>query len=502
MNQRDPRLELLIDRYIGGRLSPDEQAELQHRLRDDDKARTRFVAVLDLHAMLVANAALAAADTRKLARQPPTPARSWVLKGSAVCLAVAAAGLVIAVTWNWARPQVRLLRVVGYEFVGGDPALDHRGVVGQSFELPRGFVELDFRQADATVVIEGPAKFRVEDARTLRVESGRIAAHVRDGRQGLHVVTPHASVVDLGTRFGVDVTKGRGSEVHVFEGRVTASGVPGPRTPYLLTAKKALRFDGTSSRPCDPRMGGFVHSEELLALGAGLRAGQDKRALAAFARLKADPAILVAIDFEKPANEAWIEIVGPRPVQGRFPGKRALDFVEADDRVHLDWRAQARQFTLMLWVRLNSTLDLYNSLYHTDGWGTMGQVHLMVMGDGELAGHMRFAIHGGAAESAPIWAVSKQTLWDKLDRWTHLAVVYDADLGSVALYVNGQLDVATDIPKSLTAVLGPGEIGNWSPIRGRPRRRFSGRMDEFVILSRALSAAEIAAYYRESSPYR
>ena len=148
----------------------------------------------------------------------------------------AAIAILASAVWFILRPQVGLQRSVGAEFASAF----HRGdLVGQSAELTAGLIELHFRMADATVVIEAPARFRIEDAKTLRMDSGRVTAHVLDGRQGLRVLTPHTHVLDLGTRFAVDVRDGERSEVHVFEGRVEAGSAGGQVAPRRGTKVSA-----------------------------------------------------------------------------------------------------------------------------------------------------------------------------------------------------------------------------------------------------------------------
>jgi len=369
-------------------------------------------------------------------------------------------------------------------------------------------VELFFRKSDATVVIEAPARFRIEDAKTLRMESGRLSAVVRNGKQGLRVLTPHTEVLDLGTRFAVDATQTSRSEVHVFEGKVQAGSVAHASQSHLLEASGALRFDGAPQpMPCDLREAAFVQSEELIPLAAALRARQDERATQAFKRLQADPALLAATNFEKTENDKLLTVNGPRRVQGRFPGRHALDFVDSNDHVKLNLNVRVPKFTFMTWVRLNSELTAsdYSSLYHTDGWHTPGQVHWMIRSGGGFLGRMRFAIHGGPVEgarNAALWAVSRDTLLDKLKRWTHLALVYDSEARQVTFYIDGRFDSVVAMPKSLPAVLGPAEIGNWDPLPDRERRRLCGRMDELLVFSRAFSATEVHTYYQESSPYQ
>jgi hypothetical protein len=82
-------------------------------------------------------------------------------------------------------------------------------------------------------------------------------------------------------------------------------------------------------------------------------------------------------------------------------------------------------------------------------------------------------------------------------RWVHLATVYDADARSVRFYLNGQFDKETLQAVAHAARLGPAQIGNWN----RQDRKLSGRMDEFLLLGRALNDGEIRELYLSGNPY-
>ena len=75
-------------------------------------------------------------------------------------------------------------------------------------------------------------------------------------------------------------------------------------------------------------------------------------------------------------------------------------------------------------------------------------------------------------------------------RWHHAALVHDGQ-GAVRSYVDSQLDTEYDQTHHTTC-MGNGLIANYPA----PNHSFEGEMDEFMILRRALSAAEVAAMAR------
>ncbi|MEQ2006911.1 MAG: LamG-like jellyroll fold domain-containing protein [Limisphaerales bacterium] len=499
-----------IQRYVNGLATPDDAAALQEALKEDAELRALYLDYMNLDVALGAAAEAAAMTGNLPARAQASQTAAWKsnwLRWLSWRPLTAAAAIVLAVglLWQFTRPQVQLLRSVGAEFAAASLASGE--LIGRSMELKSGLIELRFCKADATAVIEAPAKFRVEDAKTLRLESGRVTAHVRDGRQGLRVLTPHTDVLDLGTRFAVDVSDGRRSEVHVFEGKVEAA-VSGVARHELLTTNQALRFS-TSAKPesREVRTGTFVQPEEMKSLAAGVKAGQARRALAAEAKLKQDTALIGWIGFENQPDGSHIEhggeVRGARRVQGRFPGSHALEFVDTDDHAKLNLNATTRQLTLMTWVRLDRVPEGISSLYHTDGWDTPGQVHWSFLNNGQ----MRFGMHSAPAAEGngrELWPESGDPLLGQLGRWVHLAVVYDADTQQVSFYTNGKFDSTVAMKAGLPAVLGPAQIGNWNLKNSftTQHRRLSGRMDELVALRRMLSASEIHDYYQASNPYQ
>ncbi|QDU92524.1 FecR domain-containing protein [Lignipirellula cremea] len=113
---------------------------------------------------------------------------------------------------------------------------------GASLRFDAGVVELTLTSG-ARLVVEGPCACRLESADRIRLLSGRLYADVPESGRGLTILTPDGEIVDLGTRFGVEVQPGKGTEVHVFQGNVTAELAGGKTEKSQLQAGQAVRFD-------------------------------------------------------------------------------------------------------------------------------------------------------------------------------------------------------------------------------------------------------------------
>lgn len=503
----DRELETLVTAYLDGRLSDGDWEALRVRLHGDRAARDYFRAMTDLHASLLGDslsAGEALANRDSLAREPEKMTALPVSRRAAWIGLAAAASLVLgmgALWWQSAAAPVTLARTAGAVFASDAPEVGSR-VAGRSIRLESGLVELEFPRCKASVLIEAPASFRVIDPQTLWLESGRLTADVRNGEeQGLRVLTPDSDVLDLGTRFAVDVVEGRGSEVHVFAGEVMAAtrneGASGDARSLVEGEALRLGKSGVVTER-ELRRATFIHTGELERLEKGWTPGRRENWISAANRIKADAALLAFIDFSSTNHPAMGEIRGARRVQGRFPGTEALEFLDEGDHVRFDLEAVADQLTLMAWVRLDHNATGVNSIYHTDEWTTPGQVHWMVA-EGK---QMRLALFGQELPDVRGWPESQRTIIEDLGRWVHLASVYDADAGTVRFFIDGQFDSEVRLEESPPARLGPAQIGNWSTRNPRfDDRRLSGRLDELVILKRTLTDAEISEWVQAGSPY-
>ena len=142
----------------------------------------------------------------------------------------------------------------------------------------------------------------------------------------------------------------------------------------------------------------------------------------------------------------------------------------------------------------------YQSLLHTDGWSknNPGQVHWMVTRNTT----MRLALFGNTlapgSDEREAFPDSRTPVLPEQGRWVHLATVYDSAARTVRFYLNGKFDKETHQDIAHPARLGAAQIGNWD----RKDRKLSGRMDELLLLGRAMSDAEVRALYEAGNPYR
>lgn len=506
---RDRTFQRLVQRYIEGQATARELELLSTRLRDDPEARLWFIEMMNLDSALAAIAVdwtlnaeedslllttIRSGETLDVA-VPPACLKSAATRSTARWVVAAAACALLVVAGVWWRTTRQGFATI-HKSAGVVELAEGTLLHGDRHQIQAGTVEL-ITACGARVVIEAPAEFRFESAQRLHLKRGRLSADVPPQAKGFTVVTPTGQAVDLGTKFGVDMPAQGDAEVHVFQGEVIAQSSAGGRRQSVRDGE-AFRLQWGAGSSSDFRSAAFIQSEEVTSLHAALEAGQQASSDAALAELQRDPALIALLDFEShPIPQGTYRLV-----QGRWPGSRAAEFIQVGDHMKLDVGGDCpwSQLTLAAWVRLDRLGEPYQSLLHTDGWSrnNPGQVHWMVTRHTT----MRLALFGNtlAADAVELegFPDSRTSVLPEQGRWVHLAAVYDSQQRTVRFYLNGQFDSETRLAVAHPARLGPAQIGNWN----NNDRTLSGRVDELLILGRAMSDEEVHSLFSAGNPYR
>lgn len=477
----------LIEAYLDGSITAPEMQKLNALLLADADVRREFAEILNVDSALAAMAAGWTKDEAPAVRQTKwrTSSPRWIAAAASVALMLGG--------WWWQASTQAFATVE--KAAGVVEMADGLSLRGESHQIKAGSVALVTARG-ARIVIEAPAAFHFESAQRLHMKRGRLAADVPPAAKGFTVITPTGDAVDLGTRFGVDVPSSGAAEVHVFQGEVIAKASGAPSNQSLRTGD-AVTFDQGANTARELRSSAFIQPDEMPELTAGLAAGQRARSDAALAKLKSDPALIALLDFESADDLPGVF----RRVQGRWPGSHAPEFVHVGDHLKLDvgggrdWP----QLTLAAWVRLDRLGAPYQSLLHTDGWDSSnpGQAHWMVTHHAT----MRLALRANTlapGSGQQYEADSLTPVLPEQGRWVHLASVYDSQAKTVRFYLNGRFDKEVRFQLAHPARLGPAQIGNWD----RNDRKLSGRVDELLLLGRAMSDEEIRALHAAGNPYR
>jgi len=373
--------------------------------------------------------------------------------------------------------------------------------------LESGVIQVEFFSG-ARVILEGPADFELVSTNEGLCRHGKLRAFVPPQAQGFTVRTAGLKLVDRGTEFGLRLDRSGDAEVHVFQGRVEIHS-QGARSD--LSVGRALHIDPAGKlRPieaADPEA--FVTLSDLTLRSAVEAKSRYARWSGASDRLRQDPRVAVYYSFEdapdwsrelrsQRAERSPLDgaIIGCRWSEGRWQGKKALEFKCPGDRVRFQDAGEYESLTLMTWVRVDALDRPFSGLMLTDGW-TSGSVHWQITQHGTL----RLGIHGDKQSNdydTPVLFTAGQ-----FGRWIHLCTVYNRDAREVVHYVDGRLANRLPLKFDTQLRLGAVELGNWGvPLQGNVYavRNLNGRMDEFALFGKALGGDEIRELYQIGAP--
>ncbi len=474
---------------------------------------------------------------RRLPRLPKPRARSWHHRATAT-VAMIAALLVIA--WamrdRWVlrpaepaidrveslarspEPSAALLtRLVDARWEPPGGAIDEGAALAPGhLRLRSGLVQLEFLSG-AAVILEGPCDFELISPVRAICHRGKVRAHVPPAASGFTIATPDVEAIDLGTEFVLDVDERGEGKVQVVEGAVRVNGTrPGSplREVRTLEAGQGIAYGpGGRLRQLEGQPTGFVDRSGLLQLEAEHRRRRYEAWLDHSRRLRDDPSLVLYFAFEEP--HAWERtvhnlagggsganrdgaVVGCLWCPGRWSEKSALEFKRTEDRVRINVPGEFDQLSLVAWVRVEGLNRWLSGLMLTDGW-ELGEAHWQITSGGELILGVALpnSRDGDGLRSPPILGPKD------LGRWVHLASTYDRQTNRIVHYCDGRrvAEGPLRIPTALR--IGPANLGNWQAATGtlnKPFRSLNGRIDEFAILRRTLTNAEVHRMYELGKP--
>jgi hypothetical protein len=271
----------LIGQVLDGAATPEQQTRLNDLLAGDAEARRTYRRYVNLHVALhtysavggplatlgsdAADGAAREAPSRAVcASRPHAKRRSPLgprLAVAAVAVTLAAAALVCFGPLGMRRehggsgaatveePVARITKAAGARW-GGDleSATAGTGLQPGRLELLDGLAELAFSNG-ARIVLEAPVRMSLLGPQSAQLARGRLVACVPPQARGFSIETPHTRVVDLGTEFGVGVSRSGDTEVQVFRGAVVAEwqGPEGKAGQRRLEAGQAVSIGGQTA---------------------------------------------------------------------------------------------------------------------------------------------------------------------------------------------------------------------------------------------------------------
>jgi len=403
---------------------------------------------------------------------------------------------------------------------GASPAAG-AGLIPGTLKLESGMVAIEFTSG-ARVLLEGPAELDLVSGMEAFCRSGKLRANVPPPAQGFTIITPSSRVVDLGTTFGLSVRRDGGALVKVMQGKVELRRGD---TVFPLKENAAASIDpeGLPS-PADSPDEAFPSEEnfkERLAAGERQTAARWKNASSHLAN---DPAALLSFTFQESTDssrsarnhaaaaslESHGSLVGAGWAEGRWPGKRALEFKGQSDSMLFSLDHDSPAATFLAWVRVDSLPNPYHILLMPD-YRQASALQWMIVRNGELRLALSNGVDGPGSPSGwdgPVKAPAITSL--DFGRWVFFASTYDSKSGKVVHYRDGRQIGVGYFEHKLPVRFRSFSFGNWSAVsesvssgglyESEGVRNLVGGLDELTILSRALSPWEIEYIYNQGKP--
>lgn len=359
---------------------------------------------------------------------------------------------------------------------------------GEPLGITAGLVELQLTKG-ATLVIEGPADWKINGENSATLTRGKLVAKVPHQAIGFTLDTPQARIVDLGTEFGVAVDDEGAADVHVLRGRIDVQGNSrAGKTSNALQAGQSLQI--TSEGVVVPSSSPAIAEKFNRLAESGKKQPAESVAnpttgLVAYYPFDGDTrdhAAEVAANSGKTADDLKLsgqgEFLAGQVGKGlRLMGGFASAPFSPDVKL-------PPTFTIEAWIVAERLTSGYQRIVLN--WGDdptpIRVYHLSIKSRGlELAvgqtNHQYVRAEGGEL---------------KIERWQHIAGV--ADGKNLHVYLNGE-EVATTPFDGTLAENDQEGLGIGDSQQGQgPTMRFRGAIDELAIWKVALSPEQIAAH--------
>ncbi len=281
LNFDENRLALLVDLALNKSIGQTELTELQSILKDNPAAKSFYLSEIETEFLLndlteaSSQAPPAIFPDVGVSKDPvsesesslPLSIKPWFIG----VLAFALLGTWFALKdWNTkpdsineviAHPASESNRTKWFVEQTGDPVNGVR--TGDILRVIEGRLSLNY-VSGVSVNLDAPVACELVSATEVKMLLGSLTAEVPDGCEGFSVEAPRATVVDLGTKFRVNVDERGETDVVVFKGEVDVDYHQQPNPKQRLRMGEAVRLDafGGVERLVSIRNGDFVNPAE------------------------------------------------------------------------------------------------------------------------------------------------------------------------------------------------------------------------------------------------
>lgn len=560
----------LMNALIEETISEDQKLTLQNWLCDSKAARRRYIKFMDMNASLQHYAAEFQGavpdddpDDPESANPTDTAVDVGWLKPVLLIAAVVALGFFVVnilpklqntpnttissddpapntpdandntPTIPTASPVAQLTQAWGLQWENQDDSKKiNSELTSGRMAITEGYAQLEFF-GGTTVILEGPADIDLLSSNSIHCRHGKLRAMIPDQSNGFKVLSDKFEILDLGTEFGINLDESGEAEIAVFEGKIqfariltnveqkevkpeTAEYTAG-ESIFVDRSGKVVKIDRPKSEFIEIQLLRERSIDELKArYDSWLKKSQE---------LREDQRLLLYYTFDD--EELWSRtvhdqalnnprksdgaLVGCAWVQGRWPGKGALQFKRNSDRVKMDVPGEFDSVTFSAWVKLDRLNPTTTSLILSDS-DKDGRPFWQIDASGRLLFSTRGPItnkpfHGKPTNSPDNEQIpqgiykSKPIIKKQLGSWIHLVTVYDGKRNSVKHYVDGKNVSDSKITAKDKITISRAELGNWpKPGKYRMTTGLRGKVDELAIFQTILTEEEIRETYEVGKP--
>ena len=521
----DRLLDVLMDAWRDSRISETEMATLNDLLRTSESARKRFREEArfhgQLHTAVLAAAVSSAIDSSTKLKSPNLTKRARLKpsmfrqmnRPSSLLLAAASFALIVGAGVWWLPllkhdkasqigpvvADVGDSRGVTLSYKDGHVLTPQRGTAlhAAAYELQAGVLEVTYANG-AEVLIQGPATFILANNKIIELQRGRLTAHIPETATGFTVETPTASVVDIGTDFGVFADH-HASEVHVFKGEVLVKSQR-QADPVVLKENRASRIDMATGTPTgiDISPQRFVRSLSE-STDDFANAVRELKPLAYYPMSSLGDGTTLVNAMTNGLNGKIVAQSGRSLFEAGRNGGMSFNLGGAESMVYGYIpnfpRAKNEQLTVGAWVIANrrsrwATIvkNWSKEREHDEG----GQFHFGLFGDdGDLEVH----VHDREYQEVQL----RENVPLPLGQWHFVAFTMDGT--TLRLYRNGN-EIASTACNGLSqfapSALGVGVKLDGSNVYAQARTGgfWDGRLDDIVIFHRALTADQLKTLHQ------
>lgn len=442
-------------------------------------------------------------------------------------------------------PIIAVLRNVINVDWGNKPSITQGELLrARHLEFESGFLMVDFLSG-VRMIVEGPADLDLKSENEVYVSKGKMSCHVTEFGRGFKIYTKEMDVIDLGTRFGLEVNGNSKPEIHVLEGKVLLqTGME--EQAVEIQEKEARRWDQGELTSVAFAPERFTQPGELASINATAVQKKFQSWREWCDMLHRDNSVILhytASRLDKETNVLQNTVTGPKAASNgtligcsygtnRWGNGESIDFRTPIDRVLFKVPGEHNMLTFLVWARVDALINEYNALIDCEEQ-RIWEANLPekykpkpvkppflrgIRWEIRKNGRMQFSVcHGTDKLIGDLHDIRNLNNigslfdWDRyvspepivqpesFGQWCFLAVTYDTKRKLVTQYYNGKQVHEAVLEKPVSVPLSFVNIGNCGEPFDVQQFRLVGSFDEVMILDRVLSTSEIARIGRMGS---